>query len=307
MDTSPSTTSHQRLATLAGFGAIGLWSTTVAIVRSLSEQVGAATGMAAVFGLAGVIALASLLRTQGKARALFSLPPKYLLGCGALFVGYMLVLFIAIGMVRTRQEVLEVGLLNYLWPTLTLVASICLLGRKARWWFVPATLLALAGVFLVFTAGSGLSWASFGKNLAANPVAYSLALGAAISWALYSVLTCKWIANASAGGVPLFLLLTGVVLFAFSFSTDEPSRWSLRTVAEILFMGVATAIAYGLWDFSMRRGKVVLVAAGSYLTPLLSTLVSCLYLGVVPDNRLWVGCAVLMLGSVLSWKAMVED
>jgi drug/metabolite transporter (DMT)-like permease len=59
-----------------------------------------------------------------------------------------------------------------------------------------------------------------------------------------------------------------------------------------------------LWDNAMRKGNIVLVAAASYLTPLFSTIVSCLYLAVVPGAKLWVGCGVLVLGSVLSWQSI---
>ena len=37
---------------------------------------------------------------------------------------------------------------------------------------------------------------------------------------------------------------------------------------------------------------------------LLSTLVSCAYLKVIPGSRLWIGCALLVLGSMLSGRAV---
>jgi len=300
MKTMPS--SH--LATAGGFIAILLWSTTVAVSRSLSEQVGPVTAAAAVCSVGGVAAVASLLRCSRRRRQILRLPVRYLVGCGALFVGYMLLLYLAIGWARSRQEVLEVGLLNYLWPTWTLLLSLVLLGKKANWLLFPGTLLALAGIFLVVTQGELVSWRSFARHFASNPGAYSLAIAAAAAWAMYSSLTSKWAGGQKEGGVAFFLPITAMVLFLICCFLDEPCEWNRRAIAESLFMGFATYVAYALWDNAMRRGSVVMVVAASYLTPLFSTIASCLYLAVMPGTRLWAGCAILIFGSVLSWQSI---
>jgi drug/metabolite transporter (DMT)-like permease len=67
------------------------------------------------------------------------------------------------------------------------------------------------------------------------------------------------------------------------------------------FLGTVTYVAYWSWDTSMRRGNFTLVTAASYLTPFFSTVVASLYLHVAPGANLWIGCAVLVLGSLLSW------
>ncbi|HSW60835.1 MAG TPA: EamA family transporter, partial [bacterium] len=59
-----------------------------------------------------------------------------------------------------------------------------------------------------------------------------------------------------------------------------------------------------LWDRAMRKGNVTAVAAFSYLTPLFSTVFSAVYLSVEPSANLFSGCVLLILGSVLSWKAV---
>lgn len=71
-------------------------------------------------------------------------------------------------------------------------------------------------------------------------------------------------------------------------------------------LGAITALAYALWDVAMRKGNLLLVAACSYLTPLLSTLVSCAYLKVMPGSQLWVGCALIVVGSLVSWRSVFE-
>jgi len=80
--------------------------------------------------------------------------------------------------------------------------------------------------------------------------------------------------------------------------------WSVRAGGEALALAGITVLAYTLWDVAMRKGNLLLVAACSYFTPLLSTLVSCAYLGVRPGWRLWAGCLALVLGSLLTWRSV---
>ena len=302
-----SKTEYSSLATAGGLVAIILWSTTVAVARSLSEQLGPVTAAAAVLGVSGIAAVIRLLGNSERSRRILRLPGRYLMGCGLLFLGYMLMIYLAIGWAQDRQQVLEVGLLNYLWPTLTLVLSVVILKNKVNWILLPGTLLAMTGIFLVVTQGKNISWQSLSANFANNPGSYWLALAAAVSWAMYSNLTNKWAGGQKEGGVTLFLPVTAIVLIILCCFLDEPRQWSGRAVAESLFLGIATYIGYVLWDNAMRRGNVVFVAASSYLTPLFSTIVSCLYLSVVPGARLWIGCSILILGSIISWKSVTNN
>jgi drug/metabolite transporter (DMT)-like permease len=288
-----------RTSTLAGLAAIVLWSATVPLARGLSEHVGPVTGAAAVYGVSGALALISRLR-GGAGRS----PRKYVATCGALFVVYAVLLYVAIGRAVDRRQVLGIGLVNYLWPALTLVFSTVLLGRRARWYLWPATALAVAGVALALTHATAISWPAFAGDLAGNPAAYAMALAAAVCWALYSNLTQRWATGSESGAVDLFLILTAITFAALTALGDEHAQWSRAAVGEAVFLGLATFGGYRLWDRAMRRGDAGLVAAASYLTPLLSTLAGCLYLGVAPGSRLWIGCVALIAGSVLSWRAL---
>ncbi|MFH2002466.1 MAG: aromatic amino acid DMT transporter YddG [Planctomycetota bacterium] len=298
---------RMRLATAGGFGAILLWSTTVAVARGLSEQVGPVTAAAAVYSVGGVASVIAFLRSSRRRRRILQLPARYLMGCGTLFVSYMLMLFLAIGWSESRQQVLEVGLVNYLWPSLTLVLSLAFLRKKASWVLFPGTLLALAGVFLVVNQGAAVSWSSLSRNFAGNPAVYSLTFGAAVSWAVYSNLTRRWAGDHEEGGVILFLPVSALVLLLVCCFADEPRNWNGCSVTEALFLGAATYVGYALWDHAMRRGNMTLVAAASYLTPFFSTIASCLYLSIVPGAGVWVGCGVLIVGSFLSWFSVSHD
>jgi len=292
--------------TLNGFLAIFLWSTTVALARSLSEQIGPLTAAASVYMVASIACIAHLLFSKSKRLHIRHLPRRYVFGCGVLFVLYMLVLFLAVGLAKNRNQVLEVGLLNYLWPALTIVFSLVLLNKKAGLLLLPGTLIGLAGVVLVLAQGTSLSWQSFARNLSSTPVAYSLGLTAAVSWALYSNLTRRWAGDEKTGAVDLFLPATGIILLMIHLLVKEPGSWNTRAVVEVGFLGVVTWLAYKLWDIAMRKGDVVLVAACSYLTPFFSTLVSCAYLKVKADVSLWVGCVLIVVGSLFSWMSVSD-
>jgi drug/metabolite transporter (DMT)-like permease len=156
----------------------------------------------------------------------------------------------------------------------------------------------------VLTQGTSISWSSSSRNVSSNPVAYGLGAFAAIAWALYSNLTRRWGEPNSSGAVLLFTLSTGMAFWLLRLFRPEQGEWGIRVVAEVAFLALATALAYVFWDIAMREGDVVLVASCSYLTPFLSTGVSCMYLRVWPSLSLWLGCLLIIAGSFLSWRSI---
>ncbi len=289
-----------------GLVAILLWSMTFGVARSLSERIGPLTAGASVYLLGGVLYLLWLARRGTPVRQLLSLSRRYVWGCGFLFVLYTVVMYVAIGSAADRRQVLEIGLINYLWPTATILLSLVILNKRANLLLVPGTVLALAGEFLVITQGDSVSWSSFWAHLLSNPAAYACALVGALSWALYSTLARRWSPPEGGGAVALFLPATGLALLILRLFSAESSAWSGRAVGEVVVLAVGTVLGYGLWDLAMRKGNLLFVAACSYFTPLLSTFVSCLYLQVTPGWRLWLGCLALVVGSLLTWLSLSD-
>lgn len=296
----------RRSATLGGLAAIGLWSSTVALARALSERVGSLKAAALVYAIGAMATgLATFARRRREQRA--PVAPRryrYLVGCGLLFALYTILLFVAVGAARDRAEVLEVGLLNYLWPTLTILFSLPLLGQKAGPGLIPGTAVALAGLFLVLSPPGALSLGALLAHAWSHPAAHGTAVAAAVCWALYSNLARRWGGPDAANGVPWFLGFTALTLMLGQLLTPATGAWERRGLTEAIILGLVTAIAYSLWDRALRRGDVGVVATASYLTPLISTLLSCTYLGVKPTSRLMVGCGLLIAGSLLSWRSL---
>jgi uncharacterized membrane protein len=49
----------------------------------------------------------------------------------------------------------------------------------------------------------------------------------------------------------------------------------------------------------MRKGKIILVVSLSYFTPLLSIIISSLYLRVAVKANLWIACGLVIVGAVI--------
>ena len=295
------------LATVGGLAAIVLWSTTFAFTRSLSEQVGTLTAGTAVYLIGGGLCLARLAWLRKGTTQFLKLPRVYLVGCGFLFIFYSSAIYLAVGLSKDRKQLLEIALLNYLWPALTILFSLPLLKKRASLWLVPGTVLALTGVFLVLTQEDRVSWASWREHLQSSPAAYLLALAAAVAWALYSNLARRWSGPEGDGAVELFVLATGLALLALRFTVTEPTNWDLQALAEASALAAITALAYVTWEAAMRKGNLLLVLACSYFTPLLSTFVSCIYLSVPQSPKLWIGCLLLVSGSLISWRSVTDQ
>lgn len=298
----------KKIHTSLGIIAILCWSTTFAFSRSLIEQLGIFTTVASMFLIGGILGCLVLLRNKDQRQNLISLSRHYLLICGFLFVFYMTCVYLAIGFVSTRQQVIEIGLINYLWPGLTMVFSVFILGHKARAFLIPGIIIATAGVSLATIYGESFSFSQTICNFQINWFAYILALFAAISWALYSNLARLWSRNSTGQAVPVFILIIGILFFIICLFFPETSNWNLQSVLELIYMAVVTTfLGYLFWDNAVKNGDIVVVVSFSYLTPLLATLFSCLYLNLKSGWVLWLACGLVLAGSIICKFSLIEN
>ena len=121
MDNRPASTT---VGTSLGIISIFFWSTTVAISRSMTESLGVVTTAAVLFSASGLLGLIAVMVRYGGSKYFSFFTSRYLIICGGLFVVYEVCLYLALGLSVNRQQVLEVGLINYLWVPLVLVFSI---------------------------------------------------------------------------------------------------------------------------------------------------------------------------------------
>lgn len=255
-----------------------------------------------VFLGAGILACAVEITRPGGLRRFTDLSPRYLAVCGPPFIAYMVLLYAAIGTANSREAVIEVGIINYLWPSLVLVFSLVMQRNSARYSFWLGVLLALSGSIVATADVQNLSWARFVDHLSPNALAFLMALGAAILWGLYSNLSRIVGQDSRGNAVPLFLLATGIVLTVLGlFLHEKEPTWTGQVGWELGYLIVLpTYLASSFWDLAMRRGHFLAVAALSYLTPVLNTLISALWLDIRPGAGLWAGCVMVTAGAIIS-------
>jgi len=299
--------SQENLNTIFGILAILFWGTTIAFSRSLTEQLGPLTTASWIYLLSGIWGCIYLISKPGGIKKTFQLPILYLIGCGALFVIYTASLYLAVGFAFNREQVIEVSIINYLWPGLTLVFSLPILHKKGKITLIPGVILAFGGFYLA-TVNSGMfSWEVFKGNFQVSYFPYLLAFMAAICWGFYSNFARRWAGHTEGGAVPIFLLVTGLILTTIRFMFPEESYWTPRVVVELLYMSIfPTFLAYFFWDRAMRKGKIILVASLSYFTPLLSIIISSLYLQVAIKANLWIACGLVIVGAVICKFSIID-
>ena len=291
-------------ATLLGIVTIFLWASLVAVARGVRESVGVVPSAAIANLLGGTIALSFGPAPWRRLQRLLRLSPKYLLGCGTLFVVFHLLLFSAIERAATNRQAVEIVLINYLWPALSVLAMLVILRKRASKWLGLGLLVAIFGAFEAISAtpDGSVSLASFRTHIAINPWPYFFSMMAAFCWALYSTLTRRWAADVNENVAPLFLFATGVGLFVLHGVSGGALHLplQLRVLLQLAYLTIfPTMLAYLFWDRAMRRGRIVLVMSFSFLTPVLSTTISCLYLGVPLERNLLIASGMVVAGAVI--------
>lgn len=273
---------------------------------SLTEQLGTFTSGAIVYLVGGILSVAIMLWRYKGLAWIRQMPPRYLWLCGMLFIAYEVCLYLAIGYAANRQQVLEVGLINYLWIGFTFAFAVPILRKQARWTLIVGIAVALAGVAIA-ALPQDYSLAELRGNLLQHGAPYALALGCAVSWGLYSNLSRKWAAHTGASAVPLFLLATGLALLAIRLFVAEEPRLGPHVIGELIYMIVfPTVLGYIFWDMAMRKGNLILIASLSYGIPLASTLISSVVLQAAITPNLWLACILVIAGAFVCRVSVID-
>lgn len=245
------------VATLAGVGAIALW-TTLALLTRLAAGIPPLqlTAMAlAVSGTLGVVWLAA----TGRLAVLRQPPLAWLHGVGGLF-GYHALFFLALALAPP----VEANLLNYLWPVLIVVFSGLLLGMHLGPLHAAGTALAALGCLLLVGRGATFAGTALSGYLAAT--------AAAVVWALYSVLARR-LARVPTGAVAGFCLASAALAALVHFATEVTVLPGPQALAAAFLLGAGpVGTAFFLWDVGMKRGDPRLLGTLAYATPIASTL-----------------------------------
>jgi drug/metabolite transporter (DMT)-like permease len=278
-------------ATLIGFTAVLLWS-LLAFLTAASGIMPAFQLTAITFAVGG---LSLLVLRPASLKAMRQPPKVWLLGVGGLF-GYHALYFFAL---RSAPPV-EAGLINYLWPLLIVVFSAFLPGERLKWQHIAGCVLALAGAVLIVTKGQGLSL---------DPQylpGYLAALGAALAWSSYSVLSRRF-ASVPSEAITGFCLVTAVLAAIFHL-LFEPTIWptDFWQWAAVFGLGLGpVGLAFYVWDIGVKQGDIQALGAVSYATPLLSTFVLILTGYARYTHLVLIACLLITVGAVVAAKDLL--
>lgn len=285
-------------ASILGIIAILIWSCFTALIRTLTESFGVIAGAALIYTI-GAITLCIYNKGVPNIR---KFPKSYLLGCGILFVIYEILLSMAVGLASSRQQSIEVSLINYLWPCLIVFLSLFINKQKVSLLFWPGIALSFLGVAWSISGESGFNIYNLINNIKTDPIPYLLAFIAAFLWGLYCNLSKRF--NNGNNGVPLFFIAIAVVLWIkFLLGSEKIGQVNFSAIVELLLVGTFIAVAYAFWEIGIQKGNMLLLAILSYFTPIASVLFSAIWLETPLTISFWYGVIMVTIGSLLCWLA----
>lgn len=284
-------------ATLVGLIAIVLWSTIVGLIRTISEGFGPVGGAALIYTLSALL----LLCIVGFPK-ISAFPRAYLIAGTLLFVSYELCLSLSLGYANTSSQAIEVGMVNYLWPGMTILFSLLAGRQRIKPAVFAGLIISLTGICLVLGGDKGFSLNEIVANIRSNPLSYGLAFSGAVIWSVYCVLT-RLIAKGS-NGITLFFMLTAVALWIkFSLGTQPDFTYSPGTLISLVMAAGAMGLGYAAWNTGILHGNVTILATASYFVPVISSVLAAVMLQSSLSIAFWQGAGLVCLGSLVCWLA----
>jgi drug/metabolite transporter (DMT)-like permease len=285
--------SSQTAATLTGFAAVFMWSflslLTVASGTMPPFQLAAIT-----FAIGGMIGVASWVTRPSAARSLKQPPVVWVLGVGGLF-GYHALYFAALRLAPPA----EAQLFNYLWPLLIVLFSAFLPNEKLKSHHILGVLLGLAGTLVLI---AGMRSVEIRQEYI---VGYICALGAALAWSGYSVLSRPF-KDVPSDAVAGFCLATAA-LSLICHLLFEQTVWPANMLQwlSVIALGIfPVGLAFYGWDRGVKFGDIRALGAASYAAPLFSTIFLVLAGYTEPRWSLGLAAILISLGGVVAAKDM---
>ncbi|MCI0471345.1 MAG: EamA family transporter, partial [Candidatus Aminicenantes bacterium] len=250
----------------------------------------------------------TLFQNIKKKIALF--PHSYIYKVGSFWIIYEVAFCLAVGEATSRKAAITVGIINYLWPGFIYLFALPLLKQKARpVLLVLGILTASSGAAAALMHGSRLSPADIFSTVKDNIMPYTLAFIAAISWGIYSNLVRKYKTGEDIFSLPVLCIISaGIILVVQLLKGEVPvlapaGRGYLELAYLVIF---PKALAYFFWYRAMRCGRKNLVTSFSFLVPLVSMLLSSLYLDVEIGCGFIAAAVLVLFGALLCKVSIIE-
>lgn len=287
----------QYAATLYGVISILLWSTMVGLIRSVSENFGPVGGAALVYTIGSIVLVLAMGLPKIK-----QYPKRYLLWGTLLFVSYEICFVLALGLANNRQQAIELGMVNYLWPSFTIALAVFFNRQRFTVLLAIGLILAFMGLVWVISGDQPLSTDSILANIQSNPLCYFLAFIGAIFWSFYSNVTKR--ISGGHNGMVLFFIMTAIGLWIlYLFSAPSEFNITPNSLTLLLIAAIATGGANALWTFAVIKGNVAFLGTLSYFTPVISTAFASVLLSTALTLGFWQGVLMVTVGSIICFLA----
>ena len=289
----------KNLATLIGLTAILQWSSIVGLLKQISFSIGADLAVLFMYSFSALLLLA-IFRIPN----LKQIPRVYLISATLLFVIYEICFSYAIALAQTAQQAIEVSLVNYLWPSMTIALLIIFKELKFTPLVIVGLLISLSGVVYIQTGNGELDWATIVANIQSNPISYLLAFIGASLWALYCVITKKY--SGGHNPIALFFIAVTVVLWLKILILHPEQLVNMpkldqSTIIYMALVSVVTGLGYAAWNIGINQGNITLLVTLSYFSPIFSSLISMWILDSTLSQSFWLGATMVTLGSFVCW------
>ena len=284
---------HSIIGLIAGLSAAAIWGGMYVVSKVVLDVIPPFT-LLSIRLVLGFLALTLVILLRGG----FSVKPRQFwsyFGVGVIGYGISL----GFQFVGTKLSTAANGsLVTSATPALVLPFAFFLLKEPVTRRRLAAILLASLGVLAVIDPRHAeLSSSLFLGNLSL--------LGAAITWALYSVLVRKVSTDADLLQASAIMLLGGLPL------TIPTSAWELSTqgmgaitpgiIGGILFLGIiSTAIAMFLWNYAFKELPAAVASLTFFAQPLVGSLLGWFFLNEKITALFVLGGVLIGLGILIS-------
>ena len=284
---------EQFLGYAAGLAAAAIWGGMYVVSKVILDVIPPFSLLSSRLILGFIVLFSIAIFTKHPVRTFAQVRSYFLVG----FVGYGISL--GFQFLGTKLSTASNGsLVTSSTPALVLPFAFLLLKEKITKWKVAAIVLATFGVLAIIDLRSvDLSSSLFLGNLSLT--------GAAITWALYSVLVRKYTKSNDiifataimlAGGLPV-----SIPFGVWEYSTVGWGFIDLNVILGILFLGIiSTALAMFLWNYAFTQISATQASLTFFAQPLVGTFLGWFFLKENITPLVLVGGGLICLGIYLS-------
>lgn len=173
----------------------------------------------------------------------------------------------------------------------TLILATLFLKEKITLFRCIATLLCVFGIGIMFNPKAG-----------SNPVSIALALFAAVTFSLFTVLSKK--VNLRLSPIitsAIAFSIGGLILLVIQFAMGKPiiQDFDLKCVWVLLYLTiVVTGVGYIAFFRAMETGSAMAASLVFFIKPILTPYVTWIVNGIVPDWKVFAALFLIVIGSV---------